>query len=175
MPKSLRLNCYLAPIFTLRGCTWRYMDSRNNMSDRTSTDLFERLTDRQKECLRHVFQHRKSNEIAHLLGTSARAVDKQLMLAKNIIEAQSRFEAACRFAAYEAGVETSYPANSLPIRPSVLPLPLPLPTDVAPTNIMTWQQVAIWGAIIAIATPVGLTVAAMVIVALTVMLGARPN
>ena len=39
---------------------------------------FEKLSERQRIYLRHVFQHRTSDEIAHLEGVSARAVDKQL-------------------------------------------------------------------------------------------------
>ena len=138
-------------------------------------DRFEKLSDRQRECLRHVFEHRKSQEIAHLIGTSARVVDKQLMLAKNIVGAGSRFEAARLFAQYEAGVESSYPANIPPPRPSIWPLPMPLPTEETPANTLTWQQVLAWGGIIAIVTPIGLTVAAMVIVALTLMLGMKPT
>ncbi len=149
------------------------------MEHEQTSDRFERLTDRQRDCLRHVFEHRKSHEIAHLIGTSARVVDKQLMLAKNIIGASSRFEAARLFAQHEArhktGVESSYPANILPPRPSVWPLPRPLPTNELPANTLTWRQVLAWGGIIAIATPVGLTVAAMVIVALTLMLGMTPT
>lgn len=143
------------------------------MAQHQASNRFERLTDRQRECLRHVFEHRKSHEIAHLLETSARVIDKQLMLAKNIIGAGSRFEAARLFAQYEAGVESSSPANFLPPQPAILPLPMPVPTDEMPANTLTKQQLLAWGWIIAIATPIGLTVAAMVIVALTLMLGMR--
>jgi DNA-binding CsgD family transcriptional regulator len=140
-----------------------------------ASEQFDKLTDRQRECLRHVFDHRKSHEIAHLVGTSARAVDKQLILAKNVLGAASRFEAARLLAQHESEVETSYPANIPPPRPSVWPLPMPVPTDDTPANTMTWQQVLAWSAIVAIATPIGLTVAAMVIVALTLMLGMKPT
>lgn len=145
------------------------------MGQEGSVDRFNKLTDRQCECLRHVFEHRKSHEIAHILGTSSRVVDKQLMLAKNIIGAASRFEAARLFAQHEAGVESSSPANIPPPRPAIWPLPMPVPTDEAPANTLNWQQVLAWGAIIAIVTPIGLTVGAMVIVALTLMLGMKPT
>ncbi len=145
------------------------------MGQEQASEQFEKLTDRQRECLRHVFDHRKSHEIAHLLGTSARVVDKQLMLAKNILGAASRFEAARLLAQHESGVGSSYPANIPPPRPSVLPLPMPVPTDDTPANMMTWQQVLAWSVIVAIATPICLTVAAMVIVALTLMLGMKPT
>lgn len=145
------------------------------MKQDQASDRFSKLTERQRDCLRHVFEHRKSHEIAHLLGMSARAVDKQLMLAKNIVGASSRFEAARLFAQHEAGVESSYPANILPSAPALWPLPSPVPTDETPASTLTWRQVLIWGGIIAVATPVGLTVAAMVIVALTLMLGMKPT
>lgn len=150
-------------------------DGAGTMGQDQAYDRFEKLTDRQRECLRHVFEHRKSHEIAHLLGTSARVVDKQLMLAKNIVGAGSRFEAARLFAQHESGVESSYPANFLPPHAPVWPLPMPVPTNETPANTLTWQQVLTWGGIIAIVTPVGLTVAAMVIVSLTLLFGMKPT
>ncbi|WP_375380256.1 hypothetical protein [uncultured Sphingomonas sp.] len=68
-----------------------------------SDDRFDRLSERQRDYLRQVFQHRNSQEIAFASGVSARAVDKQLLLAKDIIGANTRFEAARLFAEYEAG------------------------------------------------------------------------
>ena len=38
---------------------------------------------------------------------------------------------------------------------------------------LTWKQVVAWSAIIAIVTPIGLTVAAMVIVALMLLTGRK--
>ncbi len=52
---------------------------------------------------------------------------------------------------------------------------MPVPTEKTPANTLTWQQVLIWAGIIAVVTPIGLTVAAMVIVALTLMLGMKPT
>ncbi len=134
-------------------------------------DRFAKLTPRQRELLRLVHEHRKSAEIAHMLGLSARYVDNQLIDAKNILGATSRFDAARRFAAHEAGVESIHPVSSPPVPTPIFPLPMPLPGSTGRRNMMSWQQVALWGAIIAIATPVGLTVAAMVIVALGLLLG----
>lgn len=134
-------------------------------------ERFARLSERQKDYLRQVFQHRNSQEIAFAAGVSARAVDKQLHLAKNLIGATSRFEAARLFAEHEAGVEGFYPASVAPSRPAFWPLPLPLPTEARSTNSLTWQQVLAWGVIIAIAAPVAITVAAMVIIALAFLLG----
>lgn len=136
---------------------------------------FDRLTDRQKTYLRHVFQHRTSDEIAHLEQVSARAVDKQLLLAKDTLGATSRFEAARMFAAFEAGVERFYPASIAPTRPEFWPLPLPLPTKRAALNTLSWRQVLAWGAIIGIVTPMALTVAAMVLIALSLLFGINPR
>ncbi|QKS00346.1 helix-turn-helix transcriptional regulator [Sphingomonas sp. CL5.1] len=136
---------------------------------------FAKLTERQKRYLRHVFQHRTSDEIAHFERVSARAVDKQLLLAKGALGATSRFEAARMFAEFEAGVERFYPASVAPTRPEFWPLPLPLPTKRAALNILSWRQVLAWGGIIAIATPIALTVAAMVIIALSLLIGVNPK
>lgn len=142
---------------------------------RQERDAFEALTDRQRDLLRLVFENRKSSEIAHLLSLSARYVDNQLIEAKNIIGATSRFEAARRFAAYEQGVGISHPVHFPPSPASIWPLALPIPGSKTPTNSMAWRQVALWGGIIAILTPIALTTAAMAIVALTFMLGVRPT
>jgi len=136
---------------------------------------FENLSDRQRIYLRHVFQHRTSDEIAHLEGVSARAVDKQLLRAKNLLGATSRFEAARIFAEFEAGVEKLYPASVAPSRPEFWPLPMPVPTRAKAINALTWKQVLAWGVIIAIATPIALTVAAMVIVAFSLVIGINPK
>ena len=134
-------------------------------------DRFNRLSERQREYLRQVFQHRNSQEIAFAAGVSSRAVDKQLLLAKDIIGANTRFEAARLFAEHEAGVEGFYPASALPSQQAFWPLSLPVPTEARSTNSLTWQQVLAWGAIIAIAAPIAITVAAMVIIALALLFG----
>ncbi|WP_010188533.1 sigma-70 factor [Sphingomonas sp. PAMC 26605] len=135
------------------------------------SERFTRLSERQRDYLRQVFQHRNSQEIAFAANVSARAVDKQLQLAKDIIGANTRFEAARLFAEYEAGVEHFYPASALPSQRAFWPLPLPVPTKARSTNALTWQQVLAWGVIIAIAAPVAITVAAMVIIALELLFG----
>jgi DNA-binding CsgD family transcriptional regulator len=57
-------------------------------------DSFERLTDAQRECLRLVFTHHSTKEMAVLLGISPSAVDKRIERAVQIIGASSRFAAA---------------------------------------------------------------------------------
>lgn len=78
------------------------------------------------------------------------------------------------FAEFEAGVERFYPASIHPSRPEFWPLPMPVPTSSKAFNTLTWKQVLAWGAIIAIATPIALTVAAMVIVAFSLVIGINP-
>jgi DNA-binding CsgD family transcriptional regulator len=134
-------------------------------------DRCARLSERQRDYLRQVFQHRTSKEIARATGVSARAVDKQLGLAMQVMAATSRIEAARLFAEYEAEVEGFYPASVAPLRPAFWPLPMPLPTKARPINMLTRQQVLAWGAIIAIAVPVAITVATMVIIAIAFLLG----
>lgn len=147
----------------------------SRISSQPRADRFERLSERQRLYLRHVFQHRKSEEIAHLEGASARAVDKQLLIAKDIIGATSRFEAARLFAEHEAGVEGFYPASVAPSQPAFWPLPLPLPTKKQPLSALTWQQVLAWGAIIMIVAPVAVTVCTMVIIALRLLVSGNPH
>jgi DNA-binding CsgD family transcriptional regulator len=136
-----------------------------------SIERFDRLTERQRNYLRQVFQHRNSHEIAFAAGVSARAVDKQLQLAKEVIGTTSRFDAARLFAEFEAGVEGFYPASVAPSRPAFWPLPMPVPTRARPMNDLTWRQVLAWGVVIAIAAPVAITVAAMLIMALALLFG----
>jgi DNA-binding CsgD family transcriptional regulator len=131
----------------------------------------ERLSERQRSYLRLVQQNRNSKEIALIVGGSSRAIDKQLLKANNLLGVATRFDAARMLADYEAGVETFYPANSLPSPVPTFPLPPALPTAETAANMLTWKQVALWSAIISIVTPMGLTVAGMMIVTLTLLLG----
>lgn len=159
---------------TKRGPVWTNVPLRYTgplTGQRMDASRFEGLSERQREYLRLVFQHRNSQEIAFLKGVSARAVDKQLLCAKTIIGATSRFEAARRFAEYEAGVEGFYPASVAPSQRRFWPLPLPVPTRARAENMLGWRQVLAWGVIIAIATPLAITVAAMLIVALALLFG----
>ena len=136
-------------------------------------DRCNRLSERQRKYLRLVFQHQNSQQIAFETGVSARAVDKQLLLAKNLIGANTRFEAARMFAEYEAAKDGFYPESAAPDRPAFWPLPRPLPTASLRTNVLDWRQVLAWGAIIAIATPIAITVASMVIVSLAILFNTR--
>jgi len=138
-------------------------------------DRFTKLTERQRIYLRHVFQHRNSKEIARLENTSPRSVDKQLILAKDILGAEDRFEAARMLAVHEAGVERFYPASILPSVPEYWPLPSPLPNLEKAVSPLSWRQLAVWAAIIAIATPIALGSATMLLFALSYLIGANPH
>lgn len=131
------------------------------------------LSERQLSYLRHVYQHRSSKEIASLTGVSSRAVDKQLLKANNLLGTATRIDAARMVADFEAGVGRLRPANDLPSEGTLFPLPMPLPTAETVANMLTWKQAAVWSAIIAIVTPIGLTVAGMVILTLMFLLGLK--
>ncbi|WP_339689331.1 helix-turn-helix transcriptional regulator [uncultured Parasphingorhabdus sp.] len=62
----------------------------------------EKLNDGQRDCLRLVLAHHNSKEIARELGVSPHTVDQRLRIAMRIMEVPSRFEAARKFAAFEA-------------------------------------------------------------------------
>jgi DNA-binding CsgD family transcriptional regulator len=134
---------------------------------------FARLSDRQRIYLRLVLQHHTSHEIGFMTGASGRAVDKHLRSACKIIGVTSRVEAARRFAEYEARVESFDPegATISSSRRTFWRFPLPLPSKSRPINMLTRSQILAWAMIIAIATPAGITVAAMLIIAIALLLG----
>ena len=59
---------------------------------------FDRLSDGQRDCLRLVLVHMNSKEIGRKLDISPHTVDQRLRGSMRILEADSRFEAARRFA-----------------------------------------------------------------------------
>ena len=134
---------------------------------------FESLTERQRFCLRLVYERCSSGEIAYREGSSARAVDKQLTLACKKLGVTSRVTAANMLHEYEAGVERFDPRGrtNMSSQPGHWRLPWPLPSKTMPANMLSRQQVLAWAAIISIATPAGLTVAAMAVVAIAILLG----
>lgn len=141
--------------------------------DARPEEPFDRVSQRQRIYLRHVARNLSSKEIAEIEGVSARAVDKQLYLAKTLIGATTRADAARRLIAHEEGVESFYPANALPVQEPFRPLPLPVPNRRMPVNLIKAREVLIWSAIVGIAITIGLAVAAMLINALMILFGAR--
>ncbi len=61
----------------------------------------ERLNEGQRDCLRLVLAHHNSKEIARELEVSPHTVDQRLRTAMRILDVQSRFEAARKFAALD--------------------------------------------------------------------------
>lgn len=64
-------------------------------------DSLARLTEGQKDCLRRVFQHQTSKDIARALNISPHTVDMRLRTAAKTLGVASRVEAARLLAAYE--------------------------------------------------------------------------
>lgn len=62
----------------------------------------DQLTEAQRECLRLVYAHHSSKEIAEIVGVSPSAVDKRIERAIQLLGAPSRF-AAARMLAVEEG------------------------------------------------------------------------
>ncbi len=80
-----------------------------------------RLTEQQRICLRHVYAHRTSKEIAPLLGIEPNTVDQHIKAAMRILDVTDRRTAACMLAEYE---------QALPTRPLVYqPLDVAIPPD----------------------------------------------
>ena len=88
-------------------------------------DRIAKLSSAQCDCLRLVAEHRSSKEIARLLMISSHTVDQRLKRATNILEVDSRFEAARMFTSYERenGLEPQiyeslvYQSSGLPLYP----------------------------------------------------------
>ncbi|SER22613.1 helix-turn-helix domain-containing protein [Sphingobium sp. YR768] len=138
--------------------------------------LFERLSDRQRVYLRLVFDLCTSAEIAYRTGGSTATIDKQLNLACKKIGVASRIDAARRFHDYEERVQFFDPGGKInsPSQSDGSAFSWPLPSKARPLNMLTRQQILAWMAIVAIITPAGITVGAMVIVTIGLLLGAYP-
>jgi DNA-binding CsgD family transcriptional regulator len=77
----------------------------------------ERLTEQQRTCLRHVFQHLTSKEIAPLLGIEPGSVDQHIKAAMKTLGVGDRRTAARIFAEYEAAQEAGEGAPQAPVPP----------------------------------------------------------
>lgn len=64
---------------------------------------FADLTERERECLRLVYQHKQSKDIARLFGLSKRTVDGYLDSARAKLGVANRIEAATLFHVHETG------------------------------------------------------------------------
>jgi DNA-binding CsgD family transcriptional regulator len=89
-----------------------------------------RLTEQQRICLRHVYAHRTSKEIAPLLGIEPNSVDQHIKAAMRVLGVTERRAAAFMLAEYEGGAglavamrEEQAPFESGPAAEPVLPIP----------------------------------------------------
>ncbi len=99
------------------------------MGDENQVDKkkLERLSERQKDCLRLVAAHLTSKEIARQLGVSRFTVDQRLDTARRTLGVSSRKEAALLFARFESSDGTIserfvYEPHALASRPDFAPL-----------------------------------------------------
>jgi DNA-binding CsgD family transcriptional regulator len=66
-------------------------------TDVTNKDRFDRLTDKQRECLNLVLQRKTSKQIARMLNISKPAVDQRLATARAYLGVADRDEAAMTY------------------------------------------------------------------------------
>lgn len=78
------------------------------------TARLAKLSEGQKECLRRVYRHMSSKDIARELGISPHTVDARLRAAIHSLGVASRTEAALRLAAHEAGAPYQSPVYQSP-------------------------------------------------------------
>lgn len=78
-------------------------------------DRIERLSERQKQCLRLVYARHTSKEIALQLGLSFDTVDQHVKRAMQILGSSSRGEAARALASYETGYPQLLVTQSEPV------------------------------------------------------------
>ncbi|RVT94172.1 response regulator transcription factor [Sphingomonas crocodyli] len=75
----------------------------------------DRLSDRQKECLRLVWRHQSSKDIARQLGISPHTVDDYLRKAIRTLDAADRIDAAWRLHEAENGTPQSLMLQPRPV------------------------------------------------------------
>lgn len=78
------------------------------------TARLAKLSEGQKECLRRVYRHMSSKDIARELGISPHTVDARLRAAIHSLGVASRTDAALLLAAHEAGAPYQSPAYQSP-------------------------------------------------------------
>jgi DNA-binding CsgD family transcriptional regulator len=99
-------------------------------------DAIDRLTERQKACLRLVGQGYTSKEISRQLGIAPATVDNHVRLALEILQVESRAEAARLLLAREAG----QPLTSQPPALVRSPISPPLRPQSDPSPRRWWQR-----------------------------------
>ena len=125
------------------------MSSESN----TLADKVALLSDGQRDCLRLVYGHMTSKDIARALGVSPHTVDMRLRTAMKTLDVASRIEAARALVLLEGGSESPYqsliyqspdivseggsgetgsPASNGSEEPMTLGLPFPTSPDIGP-------------------------------------------
>lgn len=87
-------------------------------------DRVAQLTEKQRECLRLVWRHRESKEIARDLGISPHSVDGRIKTAMRALGVDDRYEAARLLAIFEGhGTDQPpvYQPSDVPDRPMFTP------------------------------------------------------
>ena len=132
-----------------------------------------RLTEQQRACLRHVYAHMTSKEIARLMGIGPNSVDQHIKAATRTLGVTDRRTAAKMLADHEAREPGSAAAPSMAMRegqdpfdapaPRHRPFRLPLPIRGArPRDFSTWQRLAwIFAAMLMIALTFGVFLAGL--------------
>jgi len=93
-----------------------------------------RLTEQQRACLRHVYAHRTSKEIAPILGIEPGSVDQHIKAAMRTLDVGDRRTAAKVFAEYEG--REDQPAVAYPSLNSQSPTD---PYNFVPPIVSGWQ------------------------------------
>lgn len=111
-----------------------------------------RLTEQQRICLRHVYAHMTSKEIAPLLGIEPNSVDQHIKMAMRTLGVGDRRAAARMLAEFEGALqpvamrEEQAAFRATPEREPVLPLPY---DGIRPTNV-GWTKRVVWIAAITV-------------------------
>jgi DNA-binding CsgD family transcriptional regulator len=99
-----------------------------------NADRIERLTDKQRECLRMVYRHMETKEIARVLGLSPDGVTQRIKTAMKTLGVDRRRDAA-RILAEAEGI-APYPRQVYMSRDIASP---PEPVMLAPSTESGWQ------------------------------------
>ena len=96
------------------------------------SDRIDRLTEQQRICLRHVYAHLTSKEIAPLMGIEPNTVDQHIKTAMRLLDVGDRRAAARMLAEHErplAAQPSAYPLLGLPVPPDPVTF---VPSDSGP-------------------------------------------
>lgn len=80
--------------FTMTGSAEKPMNPRRTAEDQASFAALSQLTDGQRDCLRLVYNHMTSKDIARTLGVSPHTVDMRLRTAMKVLGVATRIDAA---------------------------------------------------------------------------------